>query len=85
MHPPFTTSTKTTDASRLLKQTFELLAKGSIKPIAPMKVFPLTEVTAGFRYMRDGKHMGKIVVSSGSSCDVQVTVSPSLYSTARLR
>lgn len=39
-----------------------------------MKVFPFEDITSAFRYMRDGKHMGKIVISSGSQADVKVPV-----------
>lgn len=62
------------DVCRLLKQTFNLIADGSIEPIKPMTVFPLHEVTEAFRYMRDGKHIGKIVISSSTSRNVQVPV-----------
>ena len=60
---------------RLLKQVFELLAEGHIRPISPITVFPLEDIASAFRYMRDGKHIGKIVISNGQQVDVRVPVS----------
>ena len=60
---------------RLLKQVFALLAEGHIKPISPVTVFPFEDIASAFRYMRDGKHMGKIVISNGRQVDVRVPVS----------
>ena len=64
-----------TDIDRLLNQVFALLAEGHIKPISPITVFPFEEVASAFRFMRDGKHMGKIVISNGQEVDVRVPVS----------
>ncbi|KAI9719958.1 MAG: Type I Iterative PKS [Chrysothrix sp. TS-e1954] len=70
--------------SRLLQDMFALLHEGHIKPISPCTVFPFDNITGAFRHMRDGKHMGKIVVSRGSQADVKVPVRP-LLQTMRLR
>ena len=60
---------------RLLKQVFALLVEGHIKPISPITVFPFEGIASAFRYMRDGKHIGKIVISNGPQVDVRVPVS----------
>ena len=73
-----------TDLGRLLKQTLQLLKEGHIKPINPIKVFSFDQITAAFRYMRDGKHMGKIVISNGQQTDIDVPVRPMLQ-TVKLR
>ena len=59
---------------RLLSDVFALLAEGHIKPISPVTVFPFDDIASAFRYMRDGKHMGKIVISNGQQPNVKVTV-----------
>lgn len=58
----------------------QLLEEGHIKPISPIKVFPFDQITAAFRYMRDGKHMGKIVISNGKQDDIDLPVRPLLQS-----
>ena len=60
---------------RLLKQVFALLAERHIKPISPISVFLFEDIAAAFRYMRDGKHMGKIVVSNGLQENIRIPVS----------
>lgn len=54
---------------------FKLLADGHIRPIDPITVFGFDDITSAFRYMRDGKHMGKMVISNGSSAEVKLPVS----------
>ncbi|MGK7876651.1 MAG: SDR family NAD(P)-dependent oxidoreductase [Xenococcaceae cyanobacterium] len=46
-----------------LMQKFQ---SGSLQPL-PLKVFPLLEVANAFRYMQQGKHIGKIVVNYSST------------------
>lgn len=41
----------------------EYYKSGSIKPIAPIKVFEAAHIEDAFRYMQKGKHIGKIVVT----------------------
>ena len=60
---------------RLLKRVFGLLAEGNIRPILPVTIFPFEDIASAFRYMRDGKHIGKIVISNGAQANVQVPVS----------
>ena len=45
-------------STRLLGEMFDLLEKGHVKPIQPMKIFRFENIVSAFRYMRDGKHMG---------------------------
>ncbi|CEO60924.1 hypothetical protein PMG11_05381 [Penicillium brasilianum] len=45
-----------------LKTVSTLLAKKSIKPIQPMRIFAAGQITEAFKHMQEGKHMGKIVV-----------------------
>lgn len=66
---------------RLLKQTLDLVSGGHIKPVYPTTVFPFDKITSAFRYMRDGKHMGKIVISNQAQLDVKVPVSAKIRPT----
>lgn len=59
----------------LISEMFDLVAKGHIKPISPMKVFPFEEIIEALRYLRAGTHLGKIVISNGPNAKVQVPVS----------
>jgi Zinc-binding dehydrogenase len=52
----------------------ELLEKGHIKPIHPMKVFPFEDIESSLRYLRAGTHLGKVVISNGLGSIVQVPV-----------
>jgi NADPH:quinone reductase-like Zn-dependent oxidoreductase len=63
---------------RLLKTMFELLEARHIRPIMPMHVFSFEDVPNAIRFIRAGKHIGKIVISSGP--DAKVTVPVSLVS-----
>ena len=60
---------------RLLAQLMDLIEKGHVKPISPIKVFPFEDVPSAFRYMRGANHIGKIVISNGPNSDVQAPVS----------
>jgi len=46
----------------MLRELMEEFAEGSLKPL-PRRVFPIREAVGAFRYMAQGKHTGKIVVS----------------------
>lgn len=58
---------------RLLKDVFALLEQGTIKPISPITVFPISEVESAFRTLQGGKIMGKIVIVPQSDCQVKVS------------
>ncbi|KAL4867992.1 hypothetical protein BDV12DRAFT_209443 [Aspergillus spectabilis] len=60
----------------LMAQLFVLYDGGHIQPIHPIKVFPFEDIPAAFAYMRGGRHIGKIVISSGEAAAVQVPVRP---------
>ncbi|KAJ5916406.1 Acyl transferase/acyl hydrolase/lysophospholipase [Penicillium tannophilum] len=50
-------------AKELLKSIVELLRQRHINPIRPIKVFKSDAILDAFRYMQQGVHLGKIVVS----------------------
>ncbi|NEO76850.1 type I polyketide synthase [Moorena sp. SIO4G3] len=49
--------------------------QGTLKALS-YKVFPSTEVKAAFRYMQQGKHIGKVVVSMPETGDEQKSIKP---------
>jgi amino acid adenylation domain-containing protein len=46
----------------MLKSLIQDVAAGRLSPL-PHRVFPIADVTAAFRHMQQGKHVGKIVLS----------------------
>jgi hypothetical protein len=54
---------------------FELFEGRHIRPITPMHVFSFEDVPNAIRFIRAGKHIGKIVISSGPDAKVKVPVS----------
>ncbi|KAJ5720443.1 Acyl transferase/acyl hydrolase/lysophospholipase [Penicillium malachiteum] len=50
-------------AKRLLKQISHLLKERYIHPIRPIQIFKADAILDAFRYMQQGIHLGKIVVS----------------------
>ncbi|PHH88306.1 hypothetical protein CDD83_7707 [Cordyceps sp. RAO-2017] len=48
---------------RLLQRTVDMFECGTIGPIEPVKLFEAADVEAAFRYMQQGTHLGKVVVS----------------------
>lgn len=54
---------KRATGGRLMELMLDLYVKGHIKPIHPTTVFKATEVEDAFRYMQQGTHVGKIVVT----------------------
>lgn len=53
----------------------DLFEKGHIKPISPVKLFSFEDIASAFYFMRGGSHIGKIVISNGSSNTIDVPVS----------
>ena len=49
--------------NNLLKNTFHLIRKSILKPIAPLTTFSISDVEKAFRTMQTGKHRGKIALS----------------------
>jgi acyl transferase domain-containing protein/NADPH:quinone reductase-like Zn-dependent oxidoreductase len=60
--------------ARNLKRLFELFEQGHIAPIKPIKQFSWSDVPSAIRYMRNGQHMGKIILYDGENPAVQVPV-----------
>ncbi len=50
-------------------------SSGTLKPLS-YKVFPSTQVQAAFRYMQQGKHIGKVVVSLPETGEDQKSIKP---------
>lgn len=51
------------EAGEMLSTIGELLADGTIEPVPVDRSFPIDRVRESFRYMRQGTHIGKIVLS----------------------
>ncbi|KAF5878019.1 putative polyketide synthase protein [Botrytis fragariae] len=60
--------------NRLLSALFELIERGHVKPIAPIHTFSFSDVPSAIRFLRAGKHIGKIVISDGPSKKIIVPV-----------
>ncbi|RFU25348.1 hypothetical protein B7463_g10989, partial [Scytalidium lignicola] len=59
---------------RLLVRLFELIKGGHVKPIAPIHTFSFSDVPSAIRFLRAGKHIGKIVIADGLEPEVKVPV-----------
>ncbi|TVY51056.1 Fumagillin dodecapentaenoate synthase [Lachnellula cervina] len=59
---------------RLLARLFELIKNGHVKPIAPIHTFSFSDVPSAVRFLRAGKHIGKIVITDGLEPDIKVPV-----------
>ncbi|KAE8141770.1 polyketide synthase [Aspergillus pseudotamarii] len=51
------------ECQRLLEMCVDLVRRGTIQPIRPVRAFDATEIEQAFRYMQAGQHTGKIVVN----------------------
>ncbi|KAL2126805.1 hypothetical protein VTI74DRAFT_212 [Chaetomium olivicolor] len=64
----------------LFSKLFALVEGGHIKPINPIHRFSWTDIPAAIRFLRAGKHMGKIVLSDGDlDAKVEVPVRPFIW------
>ena len=52
----------------------DLIEKGHVQPISPMKVFPFEDIVSAFRFLRAGTHIGKVVISNGTNSHVELPV-----------
>lgn len=52
-----------------------LIENGHLKHISPITIFPFDEIVPALRFLRTGTHIGKLVISNGSSKVVEVPVS----------
>ncbi|KFH40913.1 Lovastatin nonaketide synthase-like protein [Hapsidospora chrysogenum ATCC 11550] len=57
---------------RALKECMDLLETKRVRPVQPLTVYPISEVTRAFQSVQDGKHTGKILVSTGAEHVVPV-------------
>ena len=63
--------------AKLLAQVFDLVNAGHIGPVHPVTVYGFDQVIDALSEMRSGKHMGKIVISSGTD-DVKLPIRPAV-------
>ncbi|KAL2881421.1 hypothetical protein SGCOL_002986 [Colletotrichum sp. CLE4] len=60
--------------SRLMTKLFELVNEGHVRPIAPIHRFSFSDVPSAIRFLRAGKHIGKVVISDGPTGEPTVQV-----------
>ncbi|KAF3490687.1 Lovastatin diketide synthase LovF 17 [Arthroderma uncinatum] len=53
--------------ARHLSKLFELINDGHVAPINPIHRFSWSDIPSAIRFLRSGKHMGKIVLSDGGA------------------
>ncbi|KAM7184617.1 polyketide synthase [Naviculisporaceae sp. PSN 640] len=51
------------EVGRLLRWANQLYLEGHIHPIRPVNLFPAAQIQDAFRFMQQGQHMGKIVIT----------------------
>ena len=51
-----------------------LINAGHLKPIHPITTFGFDNIVAALSYIRSGKHLGKIVISSADKEDIQLFI-----------
>jgi NADPH:quinone reductase-like Zn-dependent oxidoreductase len=62
---------------RLLDDIFDLVNAGHVKPIQPITKFGFDDIPSALAYIRSGRHIGKVIISSGDE-DVQVPIRPAV-------
>lgn len=73
---------KRTTGGRLMQMMLDLYKEGSLKPIHPITTFEAGKVEDAFRYMQQGTHIGKIVVTLGGTSCLEFPRCPSQASVA---
>ncbi|KAF9772857.1 hypothetical protein IL306_009400 [Fusarium sp. DS 682] len=63
-------------AKELLQSVVALYNSRFIHPIRPIKVYSSQDILDAFRYMQQGVHLGKIVVSMGNASNTNLEVQP---------
>lgn len=58
---------------RLLREMVSLVAENVVQNVTPVTVTPLSDIVRTFRTMQTGKHIGKLVLTVGSSEAVKVS------------
>lgn len=56
----------------LLKHVLKLHEMGALVPVSPITAYSMSELQEAMRLMQSGQHMGKVVITAGSSDIVQV-------------
>ena len=56
----------------MLNHILELHEMGALVPVSPITTYSMSELQKAMRLMQSGKHMGKVVITAGSSDVVQV-------------
>lgn len=56
---------------------FDLVDGGHVKPIQPITTFGFDDIPSALAYIRSGRHIGKVIISSGDE-DVQVPIRPAV-------
>ncbi|KAL8691096.1 MAG: hypothetical protein Q9218_003606 [Villophora microphyllina] len=51
---------------RLLTDTMKLCQQGKTRPVTPITVMPMSQLSQAMRMMQGGKHMGKVVIEARS-------------------
>ena len=49
--------------ARALKNILSMMNEGTIRPVAPITIYPISDLEKAFRSMQAGKHLGKIVIT----------------------
>ncbi|KUJ19568.1 uncharacterized protein LY89DRAFT_696039 [Mollisia scopiformis] len=63
----------------LMSRCFDLLSEGHIKPINPITHFGFDSIPEAFAYMRDGRHVGKVLITDGEQgISSQVPIRPAM-------
>lgn len=64
---------------RVLNKMMQLLEQGVIAPIRPMQTFDGANIEEAFRFMQQGKHIGKLVVSMPSDAPERLVSSDNAH------
>ncbi len=62
--------------ARLLHRSINLIRSGHVKVIAPLKIFPASEIVQAFRYFSSSKRMGKVAISFEKNKTIPVSQIP---------
>ncbi|PYH66658.1 type I polyketide synthase [Aspergillus vadensis CBS 113365] len=65
----------------ILARVLQLVRAGHVRPVQPLAVFPVSELSAACNHFNNAKRMGKIVISFEDKTQIVPTV-PELFSTA---
>lgn len=68
----------TSGQCRLLTELFILINAGHVKPIHPVTTFGFEEVPAALSFIRTGRHIGKIVITSKNDREIIVPTRPAI-------